>query len=169
MALRLLFTDYSLTDNAINLVCVQLYWCCLGVVHNLSTFVLERIKIAMRITPNFRSKEFVSKDGAALPPVLKPVLKLLCIQLEVIRDYFGQPVIVNSGHRSVPHNRRVGGAPGSFHISAMAADIRIVGYSPAEVFDGIVFLIKEGRIIAGGVKAYDSFVHYDIRGTLTLF
>lgn len=86
-------------------------------------------------------------------------------QLEVVREAIGRPVIVNSGYRCERHNYNVGGAAGSLHLAAMAADIRVQALTPVKLGSVIRSLRNSGRIASGGVSVYNSFVHYDIRGT----
>ncbi|MCG7492457.1 D-Ala-D-Ala carboxypeptidase family metallohydrolase [Thalassobius sp. Cn5-15] len=51
-------------------------------------------------------------------------------KLQALRDRLGRPVIVNSAFRSDEHNRRVGGAKGSFHKKAQAYDVRMDNHDP---------------------------------------
>lgn len=54
----------------------------------------------------------------------------LCINvLDPIRKYFGQPLRVSSGFRSIKVNRSVGGSSRSQHKLGMAADIEVDGVS----------------------------------------
>jgi uncharacterized protein YcbK (DUF882 family) len=122
-----------------------------------------------QLTKNFRSAEFDCKDGTQVPLDLHGNRNVLADQLQVIRDYFGRPVYINSAYRSVQHNKNVGGASRSFHLLCMASDIQVKGLTPRQVFDGVKYLILSGEIRAGGLKQYGTFVHYDFRGVLTLF
>lgn len=118
----------------------------------------------MQITKNFDLREFASRDGACFPLDVIENIKKLAKALQVIRDEIGWPLIINSGYRSPEHNKNVGGAVNSFHLTGMAADIRSPRIAPITLFATIERLISEGKIPAGGLKAYNSFVHYDIRG-----
>lgn len=52
-------------------------------------------------------------------------LKALCENvLQPLRDFMGEPIIINSGYRSPELNRKVGGVNGSQHVKGEAADIR---------------------------------------------
>jgi len=117
----------------------------------------------MKLTANFDSTEFDCHDGTKVPLALMPNLILLAKNLEIIRDYFKAPVTIVSGYRSPKHNKNVGGAKLSQHLKAKAADIKIKGYNSRQIHTGILKLINDKKIIAGGVGLYDSFVHYDIR------
>ena len=46
-----------------------------------------------------------------------------------------------------------------------AADIAIKGMTPLEVSEIIEKLIAEGNMLQGGLGIYETFCHYDIRGT----
>ena len=89
---------------------------------------------------------------------------VLCENLQALRDHLGKPIRVISGYRSPKYNRRIGGARRSQHMVAKAADIKVSGMSPAEVKAEIVKLIKEGKMMKGGVGLYRTFTHYDVRG-----
>jgi hypothetical protein len=41
----------------------------------------------------------------------------------------------------------------------------VKGHTPKQVADAIEFLINQGKMREGGLKAYGTFTHYDIRGT----
>ena len=47
---------------------------------------------------------------------------------------------------------------------AKAADIVIESKSPEQVANIIKALISEGKMKQGGISAYNTFTHYDIRG-----
>lgn len=118
----------------------------------------------MKLTNNFHLSEFDSKDGSPMPEEVKANVIRLAAALQVVRDSIKVPIIINSGYRSPAHNEAVGGAPRSTHITGMGADIRARGMSPGHLFDRIEQLIKENKIPKGGLKAYRTWVHYDIRG-----
>ena len=53
--------------------------------------------------------------------------------LQKIREHFGKPVTITSAYRCPTHNKRVGGATGSYHSKGQAADIVVQGVSSREV------------------------------------
>ena len=58
-------------------------------------------------------------------------LQALCENvLEPLRVCWNEPIIVNSGYRSPPLNRAVGGVPNSQHVLGQAADIRCLDNNP---------------------------------------
>lgn len=114
---------------------------------------------------NFQLHEFDSKDGAAMPAKAKLNLLRLIKNLEVIRAELGnRPIIIASGYRSPAHNAAINGAKNSQHMQGLAADFKVQGLRPAAVAKKIKALMDEGKIEPGGLKAYASWVHYDIRG-----
>ncbi|MDE5525262.1 MULTISPECIES: YcbK family protein [Elizabethkingia] len=117
----------------------------------------------MRLTNNFKSEEFACHDGNQVPEAYIPNVKKVAENLQVLRDYLGKPITVNSGYRSPSYNKRVGGAPKSQHLTASAADIRVPGMTSVQVRAAILELISQGKMHNGGLGLYDTFVHYDIR------
>ena len=118
----------------------------------------------MRITKNFKLSEFRCRDGSDVPEEYMENVRLLCENLQVLREYVDKPIRVISGYRSKKYNTRIGGARKSQHMLAKAADIKISGLSPKEIKSIIVSLIKEGKMMKGGIGLYKTFVHYDVRG-----
>ena len=118
----------------------------------------------MRITENFSLSEFDCKDGSELPTALLPNVLDLADNLQVLRDYLGVPISINSAYRSLEYNRKIGGATNSQHLLAKAADIVVESKSPEQVANIIKYLISEGKMMQGGLKASKTFTHYDIRG-----
>ena len=118
----------------------------------------------MILTKNFNKREFNSKDGAEMPLEVLQNIKELATNLQVLRDELKAPIIINSGYRSPSHNARVGGAKRSQHLLGTASDIVVIGHTPQEVAFVIEELIRAGKMKQGGLKAYNSFTHYDIRG-----
>ena len=118
----------------------------------------------MRITENFSLSEFDCKDGSELPIALLPNVLDLADNLQVLRDYLGVPISINSAYRSLEHNRKIKGSTKSQHLLAKAADIVVESKTPDEVANIIKYLIFGGKMMQGGLKAYDTFTHYDIRG-----
>ena len=126
----------------------------------------------MNLTENFTINEFECHDGTGVPWNLVENVQKLANNLQVLRDTIGKPIHVVSGFRSSTYNKRVGGASRSYHIKAMAADIRVNGMSPRAIKAAIEILITEGKMEQGGIGLYTSsrknsstgFVHYDNRG-----
>jgi uncharacterized protein YcbK (DUF882 family) len=120
----------------------------------------------MRLTANFSRAEFDCKDGTQVPERFIPNVRKLAEQLQALRDHIKEPVMITgSGYRTPEHNRRVGGATNSQHLTASGADINARNYTPRQLANVIEKLIREGKMMQGGIGVYKGFVHYDIRGT----
>lgn len=119
----------------------------------------------MKITNNFSLNEFRSKDGAEFPPQVVDNIVTLAEALQVVRDHFGKSITITSGYRSPAHNRKVGGAQASLHISGKAADFVVKGVHPDKVADAIEELIAQGKMPEGGLGRYNTWTHFDIRGS----
>ena len=118
----------------------------------------------MQMTTNFKKSEFRCRDGSEVPDDHMENLQCLCDNLQVLRDHIGRPIRVISGYRSPKYNSRIGGARRSQHMLSKAADIKVSGMSPQEIKDAIEELIKDGKMMKGGVGLYQTFTHYDVRG-----
>ena len=117
----------------------------------------------MKLTKNFSLSEFACNDGTPVPANLLCNVQELAENLQVLRDYFGVPISINSGYRSHAHNKAVGGAKSSQHLLGKAADIVVASNTPKVVRAAIEKLISEGKMKNGGIGLYSRFVHYDIR------
>ena len=117
----------------------------------------------MKLTENFSKEEFDSKDGAEMPCDVLENISKLATQLQILRDYTNLPININSGYRSVEHNRDIGGTSKSQHILGKAADIVIKGMTPDETRALIEFLIDNEILNIKGLGSYDTFTHLDIR------
>lgn len=135
-----------------------------GVVGPDTQRVLNSLESSDGSTAHFAWSEFYSKDGSgfsggnANSATVKENVRRLMYKLEALRKKAGNaPVIINSGFRSINHNRNVGGASNSMHTYGIAADIVVSGKTPAQV--------REIAKTCGfsGIKRYSSFVHVDSR------
>lgn len=126
----------------------------------------------MRLSRHFLLEEFRSKDGAPFPNDVVRQLKLLCVQLEIVRDIFGSPITIHSGYRSKNRNTLVRGSPRSQHLFGRAADFR---FTKVDVTDPVVYrvldgLMNRGVIKMGGLGWYPDnsrrkgYIHLDTRG-----
>lgn len=119
-----------------------------------------------QLTRNFHISEFACKDGTPVPEKYYQNALNLAVNLQALRDWIGEPVnITGSGYRTESHNRSVGGAKRSQHLTCSGADISVRNYSPRKLARTINKLIKLGLMTEGGIGLYNGFVHYDIRGT----
>lgn len=118
----------------------------------------------MKLTKNFYLSEFNCKDGTVVPAHLIDNVIELAENLQVLRDYIGKPIVINSAYRHEAYNSLIGGVKRSRHVLALASDIRIEGLTPIDIYNAIDTLILRGEMMEGGIGLYRTFVHYDIRG-----
>jgi len=120
----------------------------------------------MQLTKNFSLNEFLKSDTATRlniteqfnpPQFVLDNIDNLAQQLQIARDYFGEPMVFTSGYRCLKLNKAVGGVANSAHTTGSAVDIEF--YSEAHAKKLIEALIKAGfkRIGLGW-----SFIHVDI-------
>lgn len=115
---------------------------------------------------HFELSDFHSKDGVEVPERFRGNVQQVMDNLEVLQAAVGdKEITVVSGYRSCEHNCRVGGASASRHLCGQAADIRVERMTPRQVHDTIERLIEANKMDEGGLGLYNSFVHYDVRGT----
>lgn len=121
----------------------------------------------IRITEHFTWKEAACKDEwhSEVPVDLRHNAIELALNLEVLRSAVNAPVIINSWYRTEGHNKKLGGAVHSTHLTASGADIFIKGWKPKAIANLIEMLILNKRMKQGGLGIYDAHIHYDIRGT----
>lgn len=119
----------------------------------------------MKLTKNFSKSEFDSKDGAEMPDNVLENVKVVAEQLQVLRDVLNIPIKINSAYRSPKHNKKIGGVKNSQHITGKAVDIVAKGITTNYLAFKINELILKGKMLEGGIGIYDTFVHYDVRGT----
>lgn len=110
----------------------------------------------VRLTPNFTLAEFVRPEDPLPPPWILDNLYRLANRLQVVRDLLDKPLVITSGYRTEAHNRAIGGAKKSLHLSGMAADVVVPGIPAKEVQ-------KFLRNWSGGLGLYGTFTHLDIR------
>lgn len=112
----------------------------------------------MKLSNNFKLNELIYSSTAEVnrinnypSPVEIDNLRALCENiLQPIRDKWGSPLYVNSGYRSPILNRKVAGAPTSYHCSGNAVDITTRDTKKnKELFNMIVDMIKNKEITVG--------------------
>jgi len=111
-----------------------------------------------QLSTHFQLHEFACTDGS------KPVFlsQALVDILEAIRVHFGRPVTVTSGYRTVSYNAGLkNSSKKSQHCNGLAADIKVEGHTPKEVYDYACSLLGDH----GGVGIYNTFVHVDVRAS----
>lgn len=117
----------------------------------------------------FDLAEFRCRDAKRtnVPSALVPNVRHLATAiLDPIRERWGRPLYVVSGYRTAAHNKAVGGALRSTHMSAEAADIRPANTADVvELARVVEMLVAEGRLPAlGGLGVYGGrWLHVDGR------
>ncbi len=119
----------------------------------------------MMLTENFELEEFTNNFEGELSTTQMENVKKLADNLQKLRSYTGKLVMVTSGVRSIEHNQEVGGVPNSRHLYGQAADIKVEGMTTEQVANAIEQLIASNVMVQGGLGIYDTWVHYDVRGT----
>jgi uncharacterized protein YcbK (DUF882 family) len=117
----------------------------------------------MQLTENFHLQEFSCNDGTPVPPELMQNVIRLATNLQVLREHLGERISINSAYRHPNYNKKIGGAPDSMHLRAMAADITVKSKTPKQLKAVIERLIKAKKVNFGGIGLYQGFVHVDIR------
>lgn len=91
----------------------------------------KRVSGNMKLTKNFKVKEFSCKDGSD-PVFVNILIPAIC---QVVRNWFDYPFSPNSAYRTITHNSNEGGANSSFHVYANAVDIPASGkVTPKELY-----------------------------------
>lgn len=72
-----------------------------------------------KITEHFRVREFRCKDGSDTILISTELVEML----EKLRKKLGCSININSGYRTISHNKRIGGSGTSKHCKGLAADI----------------------------------------------
>lgn len=117
---------------------------------------------AKQITPHFKVREFACSDGSDVVFVATSLVDIL----EAIRVHFGRPVTVTSGYRTVSYNAGLkNSSKKSQHCNGLAADIKVEGHTPKEVYNYVCSLLGDH----GGVGIYNTFVHVDVRASKSRF
>jgi uncharacterized protein YcbK (DUF882 family) len=109
------------------------------------------------LSDNFKVSDFKCRDGSDIVLINPSLISLL----EKIREHFGKPVVVVSGYRTPKYNKSISGAANnSQHMYGNAADIKIQGVSPREIYNWMNGWHK------GGLGVYPTFTHVDVRDTV---
>lgn len=109
-----------------------------------------------RVSKNFKRSEFKCKCGNC---TFEAVDVELLEVLEDLRAWADGPITITSGNRCADHNSAVGGAPGSKHVSGIAADIKVADISTEEVYRYLDSKYPNKY----GIGLYDNWVHIDVR------
>ncbi len=120
-------------------------------------------------TKNFSLSEWTSKKGSIVPKKYYSNLQALMNNLEILKKNLDNATIIitpNGGYRTQKEQMIINlSSPKSKHIEALACDIKVKGFTPNQVQNMIEILIKQGKMKQGGLGKYNTFTHYDVRGT----
>jgi uncharacterized protein YcbK (DUF882 family) len=105
-----------------------------------------------RLAPNGLLTQSARVEVDCLQPAL--VRKLRSIE-----NHFGRRLVVTSGYRTPPRNRRAGGAPNSLHMYCAAADIQVEGVSKWDLAEYVRNMPGRGGV---GTYCHTESVHVDI-------
>jgi len=108
------------------------------------------------LSKNFNRSEFVCNHCGELK--LDPAL---LESMQALRDLAEKSIRITSAYRCPEHNKAIGGARKSLHITGKAADLVIKGMTIKEMFDHV---IQIQAFADGGIGVYSGFVHVDTRG-----
>jgi uncharacterized protein YcbK (DUF882 family) len=134
------------------------------------------INLNKQLTQNFKLRDFILSDfyGDYQKKVIKSVthpilanIHELADNLQVLRDYLNEPITINIGFRPLWWELQQGRSGTSQHVKGKAVDIVVSNTTPNEVAFAIEKLIRDERMSEGGLKACQTFTHYDIRKTKT--
>ena len=128
----------------------------------------------MKLTENFKLSEFIKsrffdeetqkkviQDVFKNEDVLLPNIHKLANQLQVLRDHFNSPIIINIAYRPKWYEVEKGRSGNSKHVLGIAADFNVKDKTTKEVREAIEELILNGEMLQGGLGKYNTFVHYD--------
>ena len=117
----------------------------------------EEIEVASaaglaRLAPNGLLMQTDRVDTACLKPSLVRVLR-------TIEGHYGKKVLVTSGYRSPPVNRKARGARNSLHMYCAAADIQVEGVAKWELAEFLRSMPGRGGV---GTYCHTNSVHVDV-------
>jgi uncharacterized protein YcbK (DUF882 family) len=80
--------------------------------------------------------------------------------LEELRGIVGVPIVIDDAYRCPVHNAEVFGVSNSEHTQGIAADIKIEGMTPAEMYKAA---LKVPAFRGIGVAEHQGYIHVDTR------
>lgn len=107
------------------------------------------------MTRNFSNRELQCRCGCGLLPEQE-----FMNRVQLLRDMINRPLTVNSAVRCGFHNRAIGGAQNSLHLTGNAIDLRVSNGAEAYQIAELAF-----RLGFTGIGISDTFVHIDTRQT----
>jgi len=115
---------------------------------------------------NFMESEFYS--GSFNAPDCHYLDTNLIKAVQIIRNYYGVPVAINSTFRTVEHNLSIGGASHSQHLTGHALDFTFSDKTYLDLYYNEI--VNKGELYyrlkaigINGLGMYDTFMHIDTR------
>lgn len=102
--------------------------------------------------PNFTPREIACRGSGTIKVSIVAMDKL-----QALRTKLDKPMVVHSAYRSLSHNRFVGGARDSLHMSGIAFDISMEGHDP-HVFE---WEARQAGFSGFGFYVRQNFMHID--------
>lgn len=110
------------------------------------------------LSVHFNRRDFACHCGCGFGLGEGEVSAELLTVLETLRAHFDSPVLIVEGCRCRHYNRVIGASPNSQHLTGRAADVRVIGATPAAVANWL-----ERRYPAHyGIGRYDKWTHVDV-------
>lgn len=126
---------------------------------------LEPLRMGL-VTDHLAWCELRCHDGTEVPEELTENAQIVADAFEAVRALWDRPITVLSGYRTPAYNQAVGGAPGSYHVRALALDLQPPeGVSVVDFWSDICDLALRTTIRGIGYASpqHGNFVHIDCR------
>jgi zinc D-Ala-D-Ala carboxypeptidase len=114
---------------------------------------------------NFKRHDFACKSGTE-PDSADLMKPRVVLALDALRDLLGRSVVINSAVRTPAHNRAVGGAPASAHLTGEAVDIKTntgKGYAKFTRQQRIDLIVYARKLGFTGIGVSPVFIHLDMK------
>jgi len=121
-----------------------------------------------KVSKHFSMSEFACKCGCSAQISIAPDLIRL---LEHLRVSTGEPILITSGARCKEHNKRIGGAPNSWHVprygtnTLYASDITYWDSKKRGKMEILKLYVLADDFNARGIGLYNGRIHVDQRPT----
>ena len=82
-------------------------------------------------------------------------------RLQLLRDQYGKPMVINSWYRCRKHNRAIKGSTGSKHLEGIAVDVKVGNSTDRRMLVDLAVMIG-----FNGIGIAETFVHLDTRNSV---